>query len=200
MKARHSNIDKRNQIESLRQQILISGVGGQGVLFVTRLLAEAAIAKGLPVFTSETHGMAQRGGTVISHFKVGEFYSPLVRARYADGLLVLKSENLAQHEVFLKPGGWVVVNAGENEPLAVPGVLASVDADDLAHKSGSLKSVNLILLGFALAVAERMKNKPGRLFCTLADMEPVVENSFKGRPRQVSAFLKAIRTGYDALP
>ena len=46
---------------SIQQQVIISGVGGQGVLFVTRLLAEAAINKGLPVFTSETHGMAQRG-------------------------------------------------------------------------------------------------------------------------------------------
>jgi len=50
---------------SVKQQVIISGVGGQGVLFVTRLLAEAAINKGLPVFTSETHGMAQRGGTVL---------------------------------------------------------------------------------------------------------------------------------------
>jgi indolepyruvate ferredoxin oxidoreductase beta subunit len=57
----------------VRQQILISGVGGQGVLFITILLAEAAINKGLPVFTSETHGMAQRGGTVVSHLKVGNF-------------------------------------------------------------------------------------------------------------------------------
>jgi len=92
--------------KSIRQQILISGIGGQGVLFVTRLLAEAAIARGLPVFTCETHGMAQRGGTVVSHLKVGEFYSPLIRAGQADGMLVLKSENLAQHGVFLKPSGW----------------------------------------------------------------------------------------------
>jgi len=65
--------------KTIRQQILISGVGGQGVLFVTGLLAEAAINKGLPVFTSETHGMAQRGGTVMSHFKVGDFSSPLIQ-------------------------------------------------------------------------------------------------------------------------
>lgn len=52
--------------KSISQQIVISGVGGQGVLFVTRLLAEAAILKGLPVFTSETHGMAQRGDGIIT--------------------------------------------------------------------------------------------------------------------------------------
>ena len=59
-----------------RQQILVSGVGGQGVLFVSRLLAEAAIGKGLSVLTSEIHGMAQRGGTVVSHLKVGGLPGP----------------------------------------------------------------------------------------------------------------------------
>ena len=78
-------------------QIVISGVGGQGVLFVTRLLAEAAIGKGLPVFTSETHGMAQRGGTVISHLKVGRFASPLIMPGAADGLNALKAEGVAMH-------------------------------------------------------------------------------------------------------
>ena len=198
MKTRTSNIESRNKSEPVRQQIMISGVGGQGVLFVTRLLGEAAIVRGLPVFTSETHGMAQRGGTVVSHFKVGEFYSPLVRAGQADGLLALKSENLAQHGLFLKPGGWAVVNARNRKSLELPGTLVTVDADDLAHKSGSVKSVNLVILGFALAVAEKMKNDPGRLFCTLADIEQVVESSFGKKRKQVSAFLKAIQTGYDA--
>jgi indolepyruvate ferredoxin oxidoreductase, beta subunit len=46
----------------MRQQVVLSGVGGQGILFLSRLLAEAAIAGGFPVITSETHGMAQRGG------------------------------------------------------------------------------------------------------------------------------------------
>ena len=88
--------------KTIQQQIIISGVGGQGVLFVTRLLAEAAINKGLPVFTSETHGMAQRGGTVLSHFKVGDFSSPLIRPFQADILVLLKAENLKQHGSFLK--------------------------------------------------------------------------------------------------
>ena len=109
--------------QSTRQQIVISGVGGQGVLFVTRLLAEAAIGCGLPVLTSETHGMAQRGGTVISHFKVGEFYSPLIRSGQADGLIALKSENLATHAVFLKPGGWAVVNAADGEKFDIGGTV-----------------------------------------------------------------------------
>ena len=60
----------------MKQQIIVSGLGGQGALTLTRLLAEAAAAMGLAVITSETHGMAQRGGTVISMIKVGPFGVP----------------------------------------------------------------------------------------------------------------------------
>jgi len=97
--------------KKLRQQILISGLGGQGVLFITSLLAEAAINKRLPVFTSETHGMAQRGGTVVSHFKVGDFSSPLIRPFKADGLVLLKDENITQHGFFLKKGAGLSLTA-----------------------------------------------------------------------------------------
>jgi indolepyruvate ferredoxin oxidoreductase beta subunit len=186
--------------ESIRQQILISGLGGQGVLFVTRLLAEAAIARGLPVFTCETHGMAQRGGTVVSHLKVGEFYSPLIRAGQADGLLALKSENLAQHGVFLKPRGWAVVNSRAEEPLGLPGSVFRLDADGQAQVIGQVKSINLIMLGFALAVAAKMKKGAGRLFCTLADIEQVVELNFGRKGETATAFLQAIHTGYAACP
>ncbi|MDP2658824.1 MAG: 2-oxoacid:acceptor oxidoreductase family protein, partial [Candidatus Deferrimicrobium sp.] len=95
----------------MRRQVVLSGVGGQGILFLSRLLAEAAIAGGFPVLTSETHGMAQRGGVVVSHLKVGGFDSPLVRMGRADLLLVLKEENVALHRVFLADGGALVVNA-----------------------------------------------------------------------------------------
>ena len=88
------------------QQILISGVGGQGILFITRLMAEAAIYKGLPVLTAETHGMAQRGGIVMSHLKVGGFSSPLIRPGKADMLLLLHEENLEGHLYYLAPWGY----------------------------------------------------------------------------------------------
>ena len=92
-----------------QQQIVISGVGGQGVLFVTRLLAEAAILRGHAVFTTETHGMAQRGGTVLSHLKIGDFASPMIRPGQADGMLVLKDENRALHGFYLHHGAWTSV-------------------------------------------------------------------------------------------
>ena len=178
------------------QQIIISGVGGQGVLFVTRLLAEAAINKGLAVFTSETHGMAQRGGTVLSHLKVGDDYtSPLIRPAQADGLLALKVENLTQHGGFLKNGGWVVAN-GENtvkHDHQMP--LDAVDADTLAQKIGNPKAVNLIVLGYTLAMAE--KKDENKLYCSLTDIKTVLENRFGENQKILKASLKALEAGYS---
>jgi len=119
------------------QQIAISGVGGQGILFITGVLAETALELGYGVFISETHGMAQRGGNVISHLKVGGrapltgrpeedsahadqigqgltsytcFYSPLIRPGQADILLALHPDGLASHSFYLKPGGATFAN------------------------------------------------------------------------------------------
>ena len=183
--------------KKIQQQLIISGVGGQGVLFVTRLLAEAAINKGLPVFTSETHGMAQRGGTVLSHFKVGEFSSPLIRPRQADALLLLKAENLAAHGNFLKANGWVVSNAGtdNNQPNEIP--VHDVDADSLAQEIGNPKAVNLVVLGFALAQAEPVADEDGRLFCSKADIRDVLENRFGKNKKMLEASLKALEAGYN---
>jgi indolepyruvate ferredoxin oxidoreductase beta subunit len=182
--------------ESIQQQIIISGVGGQGVLFVTRLLAEAAIIRGLPVFTSETHGMAQRGGTVLSHFKVGDFSSPLIRPMQADGLLVLKAENLAQHGNFLKSGGWAIVNGKNDRKNNTDYVIDAIDADTLAREIENSKAVNLILLGFALAKAEQSTEGKGKLFCSAAEIKSVLENRFGKKKEMLNASLKALEAGY----
>ena len=182
--------------KTIKQQILISGVGGQGVLFITGLLAEAAINKGLPVFTSETHGMAQRGGTVVSHLKVGNFSSPLIRPFKADGLLILKDENIAQHGAFLKIGGWAVVNS-ENDLKAEKKIAAStVDADKLAQEISNPKSANLIVLGFALARADRTSKNRINLFCSMADIKRVLKRKFGSREKLLNTSVKALEAGY----
>ena len=183
--------------KSENQQIIISGVGGQGVLFVTRLLAEAAIKKGLAVFTSETHGMAQRGGTVLSHLKVGEYASPLIRPAQADGLLALRAENLTQHGAFLKDGGWVVVNGKDDVKKNESKPLASVDADTLAREIGNPKAVNLIVLGFALATAEKKEEDRNELFCSLSEIKTVLQDRFGNKKKMLKASMKALEAGYN---
>ncbi|MCG6907303.1 MAG: 2-oxoacid:acceptor oxidoreductase family protein [Desulfobacteraceae bacterium] len=179
----------------LNQQIVISGVGGQGVLFVTRLLAEAAIAKGLAVLSSETHGMAQRGGTVLSHFKVGDFSSPLIRPGHADLLLALKAEGIAQHAAFLKPDGWIAVNAAAAPADGGNRCCLALDADRLA-RAVAPKAVNLILLGFALAASPAESENP--LFCDLAEIQSVLQKRLDARPQLLENALAALAAGAAA--
>jgi indolepyruvate ferredoxin oxidoreductase beta subunit len=179
---------------SIKQQIVISGVGGQGVLFVTRLLAEAAILKEISVFTSETHGMAQRGGTVLSHLKVGNFSSPLIRPGNANGLLALKADSFARHGYFLKPGSWAVLNSREDVIVGPEFSAYTIDAEDLAQRIHNPKSVNLILLGFALAaISEASEN---HLFCNLENIKTILHHRLAKKKQMLDDALKAIETGF----
>lgn len=171
------------------QQLIISGVGGQGILFVTRLLAETAIAKGLPVITSETHGMAQRGGIVISHLKIGTFSSPLVRPGQADGLIALKPENVALHRHFLRKEGWIVANAVPVSVAEAEHPVATIDADGMALAMGAPQAINLIVLGRALVENDL-------LFCTTSDVEEALSRKLSAKPSLLESSLAALRAGF----
>lgn len=175
--------------ETIQQQIVISGVGGQGVLFVTRLMAEAAIRKGLPVLTSETHGMAQRGGTVISHLKVGAYTSPLIRTGQADVLLAMKDEGAAQHGHYLHRDGWAVVNGSDGAEG-----WRRLAADELAHQIGNPRAVNLVVLGGALA-----EGATHPLFCTAEDIRAVLAERLAAKPALLEKSYKALDAGLQAV-
>jgi indolepyruvate ferredoxin oxidoreductase beta subunit len=179
----------------IRQQIVISGVGGQGVLFITRLLAEAAIIKGISVFTSETHGMAQRGGTVLSHLKVGDFSSPLIRPGNANGLLALKADSFGRHGYFLKPGAWATANSREAIAAGSEFSVYTIDADDLAQRIHNPKSANLILLGFALGVIS--DTTENNLFCNLEDIKMVLQHRLAKKKQMLNDALKAVEAGFN---
>ncbi|MDP3182124.1 MAG: 2-oxoacid:acceptor oxidoreductase family protein [Desulfobaccales bacterium] len=167
----------------MKQQIIVSGLGGQGALTLTRLLAEAAAAAGLEVITSETHGMAQRGGTVISMIKVGPFKGPLIPAGEADNGLFLHRDNLAVHRGYLKPDAAVFVNS------STPGDYARVDARGLAKQLGLPPvAANLILLGYAVG--------KGGLFCNAQLMEKVITEKIPARYQELN--LRAFRVGLAA--
>ncbi len=167
------------------QQIIISGLGGQGVLFVTRLLADAALRMDYSVLISETHGMAQRGGNVISHLKVARkeakesLISPLIRPGRADILLALHSEAMKVHGHFLRPDGEAFSDCGEpSEKLHV------IAASRIATELNSPVSANLVLLGFAAT--------SGILFCGPEQVEEVLAG-YGGKRLEMS--LKAFRAG-----
>ncbi|SHJ52326.1 indolepyruvate ferredoxin oxidoreductase beta subunit [Malonomonas rubra DSM 5091] len=144
----------------MKQQIIVSGIGGQGVLFLTRVIAQVAVNRGIPVLTSETHGMAQRGGTVLSTIKVGDFASPLIRAGQADIGLLLWDANLPVHKGLLKADGKLVISTerdGEGE---------RIDAACIAREMGNPVLSNLVLLGLAI--------KKKALFCTEEECEEAI--------------------------
>lgn len=167
----------------MKQQIIISGIGGQGVLFLTRFFAEAAMTLGLEVLTSEVHGMAMRGGTVISHVKVGGFKSPLIRTGQGDVGLFLAEANLGVHLPFLREKAAIFVNTQDRSPY--PGI----NALDIARGRGlDPAAANLILLGFA------MKNHP--FFCSVDTARDVIKGMSKGV--QAASNLDAFESGYTA--
>ncbi len=129
----------------MRQQIVVSGLGGQGVLFLTRVIAESALRRGAAVLTAETHGMAQRGGSVLSTIKIGAFRSPLIVRGAADLGLFLAAENLPVHGPLLRPDGVMLVNTAQ------VGSWQAVDATAVARQLGSPVIANLVLLGAAVA-------------------------------------------------
>jgi len=100
--------------------IVLSGVGGQGILVASDILAEAAMESGLDVKKSEVHGMAQRGGSVVSQVRFGEkIYSPLIRKGGADFILAFEKLEALRCLDLLKPGGTVIMNDQRITPLTV---------------------------------------------------------------------------------
>jgi len=129
--------------------------------------------------------------------KVGNFSSPLIRPAQADGLLALRAENLAQHGVFLKEGGWVVANSDDDLRKDNNMPLEAIDADTLAQEIGNPKAVNLIVLGYTLAMAVKKGGTGNTLFCSLAEIEAVLKGRFGKNQKILKASLTAMEAGYN---
>lgn len=105
---------------SKKVDIVIAGVGGQGTILAGKLISTLALMEGLDVKSAETHGMAQRGGSVITHLRMGEkVSSPLVPAGEADFLLSFERLEALRWLPFLSPRGTVIVNSQMLAPLPV---------------------------------------------------------------------------------
>lgn len=158
----------------MRKNIILCGVGGQGTILASRLIASAAMKKGLSIKTAETIGMAQRGGSVFSHLRIGEgAHSPLIAKGEADLIIGFEPGETVRQLPFLKKGGAVVVSSRPVMPVsALIGKscydagemlrylqkniqnLTMVDADLAARELGSAKVLNVVLLGAALRSGE----------------------------------------------
>ena len=148
------------------KNIMIVGVGGQGTLLASKLLGRMLLGKGYDVKVSEVHGMSQRGGSVVTYVRYGEkVYSPIIDKGQADVILSFELLEAARWTEYLKPGGRVITNTQQVNPMPVitgaaaypqsleekmraAGIdLDAVDALRLAEQAGSAKAVNIVLMG-----------------------------------------------------
>lgn len=129
-------------------ELILCGRGGQGIVFLTRQIGQIASAKGLNVISSETHGMAVRGGSINSHLRIGSFFSPLIRQGHADFLLSLDPSETSNNIHYLRSDGVVV----ENSSVAEESSVRRIDAAGLARAMGRVQLENVVLLGFAAAL------------------------------------------------
>ena len=148
------------------KNIMIVGVGGQGSLLASKLLGRMLLQKGYDIKVSEVHGMSQRGGSVVTYVRFGnKVYSPVIDKGEADFIVSFELLEAARWTEYLKPGGKIVVNTQQINPMPVitgaaeypQGLVQQmqeagldVDAFDalaLAEQAGSSKAVNIVLMG-----------------------------------------------------
>jgi len=143
----------------MKVEIILAGIGGQGVLFSSRVFSELGLQLGLNVMGSETHGMSQRGGSVIAHLKLGQFQSPLIRSGTADILYSFEKNETYRTLKFLKEGGLCFVNqeSGDTFDRKVLSYLKkkniaiqAYDANQAALKLGSILAANIVLIGYSV--------------------------------------------------
>ena len=160
----------------MRYAILLAGIGGQGVLFAHNVLAECALAQGFNVTGAETHGMSQRGGSVVSHLKIGDTSAPMIRQGTADFVIAFDAAEAYRALPYLKPGGMLIVNT---DPASFPDAQVQpqldawritvrvCNADAIARSLERASAANVALLGFA-TTCENFPFTPDALRASIA--------------------------------
>ncbi len=150
----------------MKKNILFTGVGGQGVLTVANILAKTALTEGLHSLTSEVHGMAQRGGSVVCHVRIGDVHSPLIPDGDADAIVSMEPVEALRAIEKIREDGIVLTDITPVIPQTVSigrGVypplgkifeeiekrcrLIQIDALSIARKAGNVVTRNIVMLG-----------------------------------------------------
>lgn len=188
---------------------LLCGVGGQGTVLASRIIASAAMEKGLFARTAETIGMAQRGGSVVSHVRVGQHVpSPLIPPGKADLILGFEPGEVLRNIGYLKEGGAVILCAEEVQPVTSSlaateyhgsdminylmtkvARLIVLDTERIIKECGSPKVVNVALLG-AMAAGNFMD-------ISLAEVTAAIGQKVK--PEYLAMNEKALKLGAAAI-
>jgi len=187
----------------MKTDIIIAGVGGQGILSIATVIGLAAINRKLNIKQSEVHGMSQRGGAVYSHLRLSDqpIASDLIPLGKADLVLSVEPMEALRYLPYLAPDGWIVSNTSPyininnypdqqiliNKMNTLPNCVA-LDADALASEHGSAKASNMVMLGAAVPF----------LNMDVQNMEGAIFSIFKRKGDEVVATnIRAMKAGYD---
>lgn len=189
----------------MNKNCLLCGVGGQGVVLASKLIAYAAMEKGLNVRTSETIGMSQRGGSVVTHVRMGEtVHSPMIPKETADVIMAFEPAEAVRNLSYLKEDGVMVVDKKAVKPVTATlsqsnydgqealtylqkkvKNLYIIDGDAVCEEAGSSKVLNVVLLGVALG--------SGVLDIRLEEMKEEIKKHVK--PQFVEMNIRALELG-----
>ena len=191
-------------------QIYITGVGGQGTIKTATIIGEAAMAQGLNVVMSEVHGMAQRGGTVVTELKIGDSLSPLNEKYSADLLLAFEPSELLRAINVIGKDTNIIASCSSIIPFTVslgiskyPDInqiverlsnkvvhLHLIDAKKIAIEAGHIIAANIIILGAALATPQFPLKK-----------ENIIESMKQNLPiKSIDMNIKALEMGFKEYP
>lgn len=177
----------------MKKDIILAGVGGQGILTIATIIGDAAAVAGLSLKQAEVHGMSQRGGDVQSNLRLStdEIYSDLIKEGAADLIISMEPMEALRYVSYLNSEGWVVTsshpfknipNYPEDEALMneLNGLshVAALPIDDVAKENNMPKSANVILLGMAaryieILTPEQLRESIARVFASKG--EKIVE-------------------------
>ena len=201
-----NNIQKNKTNTSavaVNRNIVLCGVGGQGTVLASKLLAAAAMSKNIPVMSAETIGMAQRGGSVFSHLRMGnELYSPMIEKGTADLIIGFEPGETVRMLPYLKENGQVVVSTHAIKPVTATLSGSSYDAplmieylktqvknltlietEKACQEIGSSKVLNMVLLGAAI--------RTGVLDFSIQEIEDIMKKTLPEKFHEMN--LKALR-------
>lgn len=191
----------------MKKDIMICGVGGQGTVLASKIIAASAMEKGYAAHSAETIGMAQRGGPVTSHVRIGEdAFSPLIPAGGADLLIAFEPSEAVRNLRYLKKDGFVIVNSVPVKPASLGGGAAYdgtaeiaflketcsclvVSSDELCAPFGSSRFFNIAVLGAAAGT--------GKLGIDAATVRDTIEKTVPARflEKNLAAFAAGLKLG-----
>ena len=188
----------------MKTDIILAGVGGQGILSIATVIGLAAVNNQLHLKQAEVHGMSQRGGAVYSHLRLSDqpIASDLIPTGKADIILSVEPMEALRYLPYLSPDGWLVSNIHpfvniDNYP-DLPSLMGSlqalqnrvlIDADALASECGHIKASNMVMLGAAVPF----------LNMDIQEMTKAIRSIFERKGEDVvSINIKALQAGYQA--